>query len=205
MSRLTSAITFLEQLKPQHLQSFWYFASKSNLAIIGTFGTVLWATSDSFEESESYKSHLAEYRWTLRISSNAAEFMKYAVEILDASKVFLGDFTSRKSISESVSDGKTTAKSETFQNEGRAVPQQQFSPQDLAYGRIPNGMKSIVGPYSDLDWQDFSQSTGHWFEDFDNLRGNESFQIDAQNLGIPNANAQDSSNAMPYDGGYYVG
>jgi hypothetical protein len=83
MSRLTSAITFLEQLKPQHLQSFWYFASKSNLAIIGTFGTVLWATSDTLEESKLYKSHLAEYRWTLRISSNAAEFMQYAVGILE--------------------------------------------------------------------------------------------------------------------------
>lgn len=88
-ARLTSAIDFVGKLEPAHLQSFWYFASKVNLAIIGTFGSLLWATSDNPEEAEFYKSQLAEYRWTLRVSSKAAEFMKFTVGMLDSSPVFV--------------------------------------------------------------------------------------------------------------------
>jgi len=89
--RFQSAIDFVARLTPAHLQSFWYFASKVNLAIIGTFGSVLWATSDNSEESEYYKAQLAEYRWTLRVSSKGAEFMAFTVGMLDASPVFLKD------------------------------------------------------------------------------------------------------------------
>ena len=93
--RFTNAIDLINKLEPSHLQSFWYFASKTNLAIIGTFGSLLWATSDSAEESEFYKSQLAEYRWTLRVSSKGAEFMKFTVGMLDASAVFVKDSTSK--------------------------------------------------------------------------------------------------------------
>jgi hypothetical protein len=95
--RLTSAIEMVNKLEPAHLQSFWYFASKVNLAIIGTFGSLLWVTSDSPAEAEFYRSQLAEYRWTLRVSSKAAEFMKFTVGMLDASAVFLKDKDSKTS------------------------------------------------------------------------------------------------------------
>lgn len=87
----------VNKLEPAHLQSFWYFASKVNLAIIGTFGSLLWATSDSPAEAEFYRSQLTEYRWTLRVSSKAAEFMKFTVGMLDASAVFLKDKDSKTS------------------------------------------------------------------------------------------------------------
>lgn len=87
--RLVSAINFVKKLRPEHLQSFWYFASKSNLAIIGTFGSILWITSEDGEECENYKAQLSDYRWTLRISSQSANFMKHTVAMLDASTVFL--------------------------------------------------------------------------------------------------------------------
>lgn len=93
--RFTSAIDLVNKLEPAHLQSFWYFASKVNLAIIGTFGSLLWAISDSPEEAGFYRSQLAEYRWTLRVSSKAAEFMKFTVGMLDASAVFLKDSASK--------------------------------------------------------------------------------------------------------------
>jgi hypothetical protein len=76
---------FVNRLKPEHLQSFWYFASKVNFGLIGTFGSLLWATSPSAQEAEFYKARLSEYRWTLRVSSRGAEFMEYAVGVLDAS------------------------------------------------------------------------------------------------------------------------
>jgi hypothetical protein len=82
-TRFTSAIEFAKRLKPEHLQSFWYFASKLNFSIIGTFGIALWITSSDDDEREFYASQLAEYRWILRVSSTSAGFMKYAVTFLD--------------------------------------------------------------------------------------------------------------------------
>ncbi|KAL7273340.1 Fungal specific transcription factor [Rhizina undulata] len=88
-TRLISAMDFVNRLKPEHLQSFWYFASKANFALIGTFGSLLWATSPSLKEAEFYKARLSEYRWTLRVSSRGAEFMEFAVGVLDASAGYL--------------------------------------------------------------------------------------------------------------------
>lgn len=76
---------FVNRLKPEQLQSFWYFASKLNFALIATFGSLLWATSPTWEEAEFYKARLSEYRWTLRVSSRGADFMEFAVSVLDSS------------------------------------------------------------------------------------------------------------------------
>jgi hypothetical protein len=76
---------FFNRLKPEHLQSFWYFASKVNFALIGTFNSLLWVTSLTKEEAEFYQRRLQEYRWTLRVSSKSAEFLEIASCILDRS------------------------------------------------------------------------------------------------------------------------
>jgi len=80
---------FVNRLKPEHLQSFWYFSSKVNFALVGTFGSLLWATSPSIQEADFYKARLSEYRWTLRVSSRGADFMEFAVGVLDASAGYL--------------------------------------------------------------------------------------------------------------------
>lgn len=67
-ARLISAMDFVNRLQHNHLRAFWYFASKTNFALIGTFGSLLWATSPGREEAEWYRRRLAEYRWTLSVS-----------------------------------------------------------------------------------------------------------------------------------------
>ncbi|KAF1959393.1 hypothetical protein CC80DRAFT_591418, partial [Byssothecium circinans] len=88
-TRLISAMDFVNRLKPQHLQAFWFFASKINFTLIGTFGSLLWATAPAQEEAEFYQKRLAEYRWTLSVSAKRAEFLGYAVRMLDASRGML--------------------------------------------------------------------------------------------------------------------
>ena len=87
-TRFTNALSLVSKLDQTHLQSFWYFASKTNLAIIATFGSLLWATSETPEEAGWYREKLAEYRWLLRVNSKSAEFMGFTVSMLDASAVF---------------------------------------------------------------------------------------------------------------------
>lgn len=85
---LLATIDLVRQLKPAHLQSFWYFASKYNLSLVATLGSLLWSSTDISSERETYKSALADLRWTLRISSTGAPFMAQAIAALDASPVF---------------------------------------------------------------------------------------------------------------------
>ncbi|KAH7367969.1 transcriptional activator protein DAL81 [Plectosphaerella cucumerina] len=90
-ARFISALEFVKRLKAEHFQSFWYFSSSISLAIIGIFAGVLCATSRTEDvlEREDYINKLAEYRWVLRVRSTGAEFMKYAVGILDAGSQLL--------------------------------------------------------------------------------------------------------------------
>lgn len=102
-TRLISAMDFVNRLKPEHLQSFWYFASKINFTLIGTFGSLLWATSPAKEEAEFYKTRLREYRWTLSVSSKRAEFLDYAVQMLDASRAMLNNLAEKPSLAQQIS------------------------------------------------------------------------------------------------------
>lgn len=83
-ARLISAMDFFNRLKPEHLQSFWYFASKFNFALIGTFAGLCFVTSVTQEEAEFYRRRLQEYRWTLRVSNKSAEFLEIASGILES-------------------------------------------------------------------------------------------------------------------------
>jgi hypothetical protein len=76
---------FVRSLRPEHLQSFWYSASKYCFAIVGTFIGLLWVTASTKEEANSYKEKLEEYRWTLRLSSKSAEFLDRAISMLTTS------------------------------------------------------------------------------------------------------------------------
>ncbi|SLM39153.1 nitrogen regulatory protein otam [Lasallia pustulata] len=99
-TRLISAMDFVNRLRLEHLHSFWYFPSKVNFALIGTFGALLLATAPYQEEVDFYRTRLAEYRWTLAVSSKSAAFLAFAVESLDASSLLLRGLPERPSTAE---------------------------------------------------------------------------------------------------------
>ncbi|KAI9807003.1 MAG: Fungal specific transcription factor [Piccolia ochrophora] len=101
-TRLISAMDFVNRLKPEHLRSFWYFASRVNFALIGTFGSLLWATAPSKEEADFYRLRLGEYRWTLTVSSRSAKFIAFAVDALDSSTLLLQNLQEKPSISSGI-------------------------------------------------------------------------------------------------------
>ncbi|KAK3720897.1 Fungal specific transcription factor [Vermiconidia calcicola] len=83
-TRLISAMDFVNRLRPEHLDAFWYFASTSNFALIGTFGALLMATSPAREEVEFYRWRLHEFKWTLSVSAKKANWISGALEMLEA-------------------------------------------------------------------------------------------------------------------------
>ena len=103
-ARLISSMDFVNRLTPSHLRAFWYFASKTNFALIGTFGSLLWATSPGREEAEWYRRRLGEYRWTLSVSSRPGEgkgLTEFAMGMLDISTGLLKKLPEKPSLSRS--------------------------------------------------------------------------------------------------------
>ncbi|KAI1848958.1 hypothetical protein JX265_001290 [Neoarthrinium moseri] len=103
-ARLISAMDFVNRLTPNHLRAFWYFASKTNFALIGTFGSLLWATSPGREEADWYQRRLAEYRWTLSVSSKPGEgkgLTMFAMGMLDISTGLLKKLPEKPELSRS--------------------------------------------------------------------------------------------------------
>lgn len=83
--RLIGALDLFTQLRPEHLQSFWYFSSAFNLALLGVFAGICLSTSPDQEEEKWYREQLQGYRWKLRVSSKNADFLEVAVQLLEAS------------------------------------------------------------------------------------------------------------------------
>lgn len=103
-TRLISAMDFVNRLTPSHLRAFWYFASKTSFALIGTFGSLLWATSPGREEADWYSRRLAEYRWTLSVSSKPGEgkgLTEFAMGMLDISTGLLKQLPEKPLLSRS--------------------------------------------------------------------------------------------------------
>ncbi|KAK4171846.1 fungal-specific transcription factor domain-containing protein [Triangularia setosa] len=108
-ARLISAMDFVNRLTPSHLRAFWYFASKTNFALIGTFGSLLWGTSPGREEAEWYRRRLGEYRWTLSVSSKPGEgtskgLTEFAMGMLDISTGLLKQLPEKPLLSRSGSE-----------------------------------------------------------------------------------------------------
>ena len=99
-TRLISAMDFVNRLRPEHLNAFWYFPSRVSFALIGTFGSLLLATAPCQEEVEFYRTRLGEYRWTLGVSSRTAPFLEFAAESLDTSETLLKNLPKRPSTTE---------------------------------------------------------------------------------------------------------
>lgn len=83
--RLHGAVDLFNQLRPEHLQSFWYSASSFNFALTGVFAALCMATSLDHDEAQYYQQQLQGYRWRLRVSSKNVDFLERAVQILEIS------------------------------------------------------------------------------------------------------------------------
>ncbi|KAH8882348.1 hypothetical protein GQ53DRAFT_461004 [Thozetella sp. PMI_491] len=82
-ARLEHAINFVDTLRPEHLQGFWWFASPKSLAFIRTFGGLLWATSETDEEAEFYRKRLEDFRWSLRVRAKGVGFVTAALQEME--------------------------------------------------------------------------------------------------------------------------
>ncbi|KAH7117268.1 hypothetical protein B0J13DRAFT_652947 [Dactylonectria estremocensis] len=78
-----SAIGFVTNLRPDHLEAFWYFTSPYLFSLVGSFTTLLLVTSLSYQERHFWQETLNSYLWNLRMMSKSHKPMQYAVNRLE--------------------------------------------------------------------------------------------------------------------------
>lgn len=81
-ARLTSALNLIESFQPEHIQSFWGFAAAAQVALVGAFAGLLWATSAETDEAAGYVEQLEKLRWVLQVRAPAAPFAREALRML---------------------------------------------------------------------------------------------------------------------------
>ncbi|KAA8651363.1 hypothetical protein EYZ11_000937 [Aspergillus tanneri] len=82
-ARLLSAMSLIEALQPEHTQSFWGFAASAQMAMIGSFAGLLWATSAEVDEAIEYVNQLERLRWALQVRGSAVPCVREALRLLD--------------------------------------------------------------------------------------------------------------------------
>ncbi|KAJ5167413.1 uncharacterized protein N7482_006194 [Penicillium canariense] len=82
-ARLLSAMALIGSFQPEHFQSFWGFAAAAQVALVGTFAGLLWATSAEVNEAAVYVEQLEKLRWILQVRASAAPFAREGLRMLD--------------------------------------------------------------------------------------------------------------------------
>lgn len=142
-ARLISAMDFFNRLKPEHLQSFWYFPSKFNFALIGTFAALCFVTSVNTDEAEFYQRRLQEYRWTLKVSNKSSEFLEIASGILESAVGILLR----------VADGIDSKKLEFPMLQYAVDDVENYAMQDDGPDQYPSGTGTDDGDYDDISME----------------------------------------------------
>ena len=83
VARSTSAMDFVKGLRPEHWQSFWYFASEYSFGLIGVFELLLSTSLVSEQDIRASTSRLDQYQWTLKMSKKNAGFLDRSIAMID--------------------------------------------------------------------------------------------------------------------------
>lgn len=132
--RLSNATDFVQRLQAQHLLSFWYFPSAKCCALIYAFGQALQDTAQSDDERAQYATKLKEFKWTLKVNSEAgASFMRQALAFINQPVRVSSQHIDNSSVTTSpVSTGFAGQRTE-------ASPAQQWLPHPATNGSITYG------------------------------------------------------------------
>ena len=83
LARSKSAMDFVTSLKPEHWQSFWYFASEFNFGLIGVFETLVSNSVGTGNDPGESLLRLDRYRWSLKMASQNAGFLEKSIAMVN--------------------------------------------------------------------------------------------------------------------------
>ncbi|KAK9458133.1 fungal-specific transcription factor domain-containing protein [Dipodascopsis uninucleata] len=136
LAELVAAVDFASSMRPQHIQTFWYAASKNNFAVIVTFGFLLLLTARTDAERQLCSDKIAEYQWTLKVNIRGAEFLQHAILWAEECKYLLKSELGKKNMkqqqsqqSQQMPQSMQTSGSQNHSNPSQLNNSQQVHPQ----------------------------------------------------------------------------
>lgn len=79
MTIFEKVIQFLNEMRAEHLQTFWYTSVRHGLSNVVIFGFLLTLISKSKQELDVCMDKIEEYVWKLKINNKNAEFFLHAI------------------------------------------------------------------------------------------------------------------------------
>ena len=83
LARSKPAMDFVKSLKPEHWQSFWYFASEYSFGLIGVFETLVSSSISSGHDHSESITRLDQYQWSLKMASQNAVFLNKSIAMVN--------------------------------------------------------------------------------------------------------------------------
>ena len=83
LARSKSAMEFVKSLKPEHWQSFWYFASEFSFGLIGLFEILVSNSVGTGHDPSEIITKLDQYRWSLKLASQNAVFLEKSIAMMN--------------------------------------------------------------------------------------------------------------------------
>ncbi|KAK9463168.1 fungal-specific transcription factor domain-containing protein [Lipomyces oligophaga] len=169
-TRLQAAMELVKNLRPEHIQAFWYSASATNFAIVGTFAALLLSTSKDANERQYYKTCLDEYRWNLRVMSRGFDQVAQALRKLDLAitQIPVFEIDKRGILSTEESGKKEDIEDDDDDDEDEERNSRERSADSSSGNRAARKSKSRIGTTTTVDTEDevaFDESDRPFEED----------------------------------------
>jgi hypothetical protein len=81
--KLQAAVQLLSSMQPEHTAAFWGSVASYQVAMIGAFAGLLWATAETSEEITWCAARIDDLKWALRVRGAAAPFAREALQLLE--------------------------------------------------------------------------------------------------------------------------
>ncbi|KAJ4985794.1 transcription factor [Stagonosporopsis vannaccii] len=81
--KLEAAVQLLNSISPEHTAAFWGGVAPYQIAMIGAFAGLLWATAEDSDEMAWCATRWDDFKWALRIRGNGASFAREALRLLE--------------------------------------------------------------------------------------------------------------------------
>ncbi|EMR61854.1 putative transcriptional activator protein dal81 protein [Eutypa lata UCREL1] len=81
--KVQAAVELLGSMQPEHTAAFWGSAASHQVAMIGGFAGLLWATAETAEEMAWCAARVEDLKWALKVRGAGAPFARQALRLLE--------------------------------------------------------------------------------------------------------------------------
>ena len=171
--RSKSAMEFVNRLRSEHWQSFWYFASDFNFGLIGVFEKLVSSircssssssnssSSGAVQDARESVSRLDQYRWSLKMASQSASFLEKSIGMVNTASAEQGRKERRSDLHPDPGEVDEGKRESVKESETEVSLEEEFERAQWAPSHAQAAMYGYQTDYDQVSWgQDAFFDTG---------------------------------------------